>query len=257
LFDPITISVILVFVGLSAGTVGSILGVGGGIIMVPALTIMGLPPTQISITSLFAVTSTSVSSTIEYSRQKRINYRLGLEMAAFSIPGAIIGAFLSEFLSLESFKLYFGILLMLTATYLLYRKSILKENTSRRKSSSQTALVFVLTFGAGITSSLFGVGGGIIYMPAMILILGMTIQHAAPISQFTLIMTSFAGLFTHIYLGHPDYFQALALSIGAFAGGQIGARLSRTAKEAVLRKLLGLILIGTSVKLIFDWLLSM
>ena len=71
------------------------IGVGGGILMTPALTFMGLTPANIVSTSLIAVASTSASSTVEYSKQKRIDYKLGLKMATLSIPGAIIGAFLS------------------------------------------------------------------------------------------------------------------------------------------------------------------
>jgi hypothetical protein len=252
LLDPATTVAILVAIGLGAGTLGSVIGVGGGIIMAPALTFMGLPPTQIASTSLIAVTSTSVSSTMAYSRQKRIDYRLGLEMAAFSIPGAAIGAFLSGYLTSESFKMYFGILLMLTGVYVLYRNSILKESSAPKKSIMLRGGVFAITFGAGIVSSLFGVGGGIIFVPAMLLVLGMTMQRAVPTSQFTLMITSLAGVFTHAYLGHPDYLQAAALSAGAFAGAQIGARMSRSAKEVLLQRLLGLVLIGVSVKFIAD-----
>jgi uncharacterized membrane protein YfcA len=256
LLEPVTTAVILVALGLGAGTLGSMVGVGGGIIIAPVLTFMGLPPTQIASTSLFAVTSTSISSTIEYSRQKKIEYRLGLEMAALSIPGAVIGAFVSESVSLELFKLWFGILLILTGIYVLYRNAILKKNILKKQSIAKRILVFGITFGAGILSSLFGVGGGIIYVPAMLIVLGMTIQRGAPTSQLTLMMTSFAGIFAHSYLGHPDYLQAAALAAGAFAGGQIGARISKSAKETVLTQLLGLVLIAVSVKLIFDWLTS-
>ncbi|MGI0039770.1 MAG: sulfite exporter TauE/SafE family protein, partial [Nitrososphaera sp.] len=96
MLDVATTIAILIAVGLGAGTLGSMLGVGGGIIMVPALAFMGLPPAQIASTSLFAVTSTSVSSTVAYSRQKRIDYRVGIEMAASAIPGAVIGALISS-----------------------------------------------------------------------------------------------------------------------------------------------------------------
>lgn len=96
LLDIITTLAFLIIVGLSAGTLGSMLGVGGGIIMVPALTFLNLPPTQAASTSLIAVMSTSISSTIEYSRQRRIDYALGLEMAACAIPGGVLGAILSE-----------------------------------------------------------------------------------------------------------------------------------------------------------------
>lgn len=256
MFDPITTAIILVAVGLGAGTLGSMLGVGGGILMVPALTFLGLSPVQTASTSLIAVASTSVSSTIEYSRQKRIDYHLGLEMAAFAVPGAVMGAILSEYLSAESFKLYFGILLILTGVYILYKNAILKDATAKKRSMALRAGVFAATFGAGIISSLFGVGGGIIFVPAMLLVLGLTMQRAAPTSQLTLMLTSIAGVVMHAYLLHPDYLQAIALSVGAFAGAQIGARVSRTTKEVLLQRLLGLVLIAVAVKFISDWFAS-
>jgi uncharacterized membrane protein YfcA len=258
LLDPISTILVLVGVGVGAGALGSVLGVGGGIIMVPALTFMGLPPAHVASTSLFAVTSTSVSSTIEYSRQKRIDYRLGIQLAALAIPGAVIGAFLSDYLTEGSFKLAFGILLILTGLYILYRNSILKEGEERtvKRSLHLMAAVFAATFGAGVISSVFGVGGGTIFVPVMLLVLGMTMHRAAPTSQFTLMITSVAGVLTHSFLGHPDYLQALVLSAGAFVGAQLGARLLKSAKDALLQRLLGIVLIGVAVKFILDWFSS-
>ena len=255
MLDPITTIIVLIAVGLGAGTLGSMIGVGGGIIMVPALTFLGLPPAQTASSSLIAVTSTSVSSTIEYSRQKRIDYRLGLTMSAFAVPGAVLGAILSESLSIESFKLYFGILLMLAGIYVLYKNSILKDSAAKKRSMAYAA-VFPATFGAGIIASLFGVGGGIIFVPLMLLVLGLTMQRAVPTSQLTLMTTSIAGIFAHGLLGHPDYLQAAALSTGAFAGAQIGARLSRTTKDVLLQRLLGLALIAVAIELVIDWFTS-
>jgi uncharacterized protein len=246
--------IVLIGVGLGAGTLGSLLGVGGGIIMVPALALLGLSPVQTSSTSLIAVASSSVSSTIEYSKQKRIDYRLGLQMTIFAIPGAVLGAIMSEYLSEESFKLYFGILLIFTGIYLLYRNSILKVASPKKQTMMLRVAAFVATFGAGIVSSMFGVGGGIIFVPVMLIVLGLTMQRAAPTSQFILMMTSVTGVLVHAYLLHPDYVQAFALSIGAFAGAQIGARISRTTKELLLQRLFGLVLIAVAVKFIYDWL---
>lgn len=254
LFDPIVTVVVLITIGLGAGTLGSMLGVGGGIIMVPALTVMGLPPAQIASTSLFAVTSTSVSSTIEYSRQKRIDYRVGMQMAGLAIPGAVIGAVLSDYLSPESFRLYFGVLLMLTGLYILYKNSILREGKdATKKRPLLLSATLGASFGAGVISSLFGVGGGGIFMPIMLLILGMTMHRAAPTSHLILMVSSVAGVLAHVFLGHPDYLQALALSAGAFVGGQIGSRLSKSTRELILHRLLGLVLIGVGAKFIFDW----
>ena len=257
LLDNIITLVFLIGVGLAGGTVGSMLGVGGGVIMVPALTLLSLPPTQVASTSLIAVMSTSLSSTIEYSRQKRIDYTLGLQMAACAIPGGVLGAILSEYLHEDSFKLYFGILLILTGLYLLYKNSILKDHLVKRHSMHlQVAAVLIASFGAGIISSLFGVGGGIVFVPAMLLVLGLGMHKAAPTSQLTLMMTAIGGVFTHSVLGHPDYLQAVALSTGAFAGAQIGARLSLVTKDVLLRRLLAVILIAVAVAFISDGLSS-
>ena len=254
LLDNIAMLTFLLVVGLGAGTLGSMLGVGGGIIMVPALTFLNVPPTQAASTSLIAVMATSISSTIEYSRQKRINYGLGLQMAACAIPGGVLGAVLSEYLLPDTFKLYFGILLILTGLYILYRNSVLKDRHIKRRSLALQVGVFAASFGAGIISSLFGVGGGIIFVPAMLLVLGLTMHRAAPTSQFTLMMTAIAGVFTHSALGHPDYLQAIVLSIGAFVGAQIGARLSRITKDVLLQRLLAAVLMTVAIIFILDGL---
>ena len=254
LLDNIATLTFLLVVGLGAGTLGSMLGVGGGIIMVPALTFLNVPPTQAASTSLIAVMATSISSTIEYSRQKRINYGLGLQMAACAIPGGVLGAVLSEYLLQDTFKLYFGILLVLTGLYILYRNSVLKDRHVKRRSLALQVGVFAASFGAGIISSLFGVGGGIIFVPAMLLVLGLTMYRAAPTSQFTLMMTAIAGVFTHSALGHPDYLQAIVLSIGAFVGAQIGARLSRITKDVLLQRLLAAVLMTVAIIFILDGL---
>ena len=250
----------LFIVGLGAGTLGSIIGIGGGIIITPALTLMGFTPAHIAGTSLIAVTSTSASSTIAYSRQKKIDYSRALKMVIFAIPGSIIGAFISNDISLEFFKLSFAILLMLTGTYILFKNSIMKNsnnsNNKQRKTSISLLICYTGTFIAGIISSLFGVGGGIIFVPIMVLIFQMTMAKAAPTSQLILFITSLIGTFTHILLSNPDYFNALSLAAGAFIGGQIGAILSNYLKENMLQKLLSIFLIAVAIKFMLDVILE-
>ena len=249
--------IFLFLVGLGAGTVGSIVGIGGGIIITPVLTLMGFTPAHIASTSLIAVTSTSASSTIAYSRQKKIEYRIGLKMVIFSIPGSIIGAFISTDISLEFFKLSFAILLMLTGAYILFKNSILKNPNKKPKTSISLLICYTAAFIAGIISSLFGVGGGIIFVPIMVLIFQMTMAKAAPTSQLILFITSLMGTFTYILLAKPDYLNALFLAGGAFIGGQIGAKLSNYIKERTLQKLLSIFLIAVAIKLILDVILEL
>ena len=250
------IIIVLIMIGLGAGTLGSMIGVGGGLFMTPALTFMGFTPAQIASTSLIAVTSTSVSSTIEYSRQKRIDYRIGLKIAALAIPGAIIGAFLTSKISIEYFKIYFAIVLMLIGLYIAYKNSIIKEKPNKKLKLTIPfhILLYIGSFVAGIISSLFGIGGGIIFVPMMIILLRMAMLRAGPTSQLTLLITSLTGMSTHVILGHPDYIDGISLAVGAFIGGQIGARLSPCVKESILQKLLSITLIGVGIKLLFDFI---
>ena len=259
MLDPFILSAVLIIVGLGAGTLGSIIGVGGGFIMTPFQTFMGFAPAQISSTSLFAVTFTGASSTISYAKQKKIYYHVGLKMAAVAIPGAIAGAFISSVISVEFFKIYFGILLMLAGIYIAYSSSFMKERQkgptgNDKKLKLLRPLFYSGAFGAGIISSLFGVGGGIVFVPLLVFVLGMTLTTATPTSQLALLITSFVGTVTHAVLGHPDYFHAASLSAGAIVGGQIGAKISYKVKENLLRKLFSISLIAVAVKFISDFI---
>jgi uncharacterized protein len=250
------LTIILLVVGLAAGTFGSMVGVGGGLLITPVLALMGFSPSNIASTSLIAVTSTGISSTIEYSRQKRIDYVIGLKISALAIPGAVIGASLSSYISFENFKVYLAIVLIFAGLYILYRNSILREKSQEKKpfSKSIRVLFYIVSFFAGLISSLFGIGGGIIFVPLMVLMLGIAMFRAGPNSQLALLITSLAGVFTHVLLGHPNYLDGLLLAIGAFVGGNVGARLSSRVKEGILQKLLSTSLIGVALKLLFDFI---
>jgi len=242
-----------VIIGLIAGILGSIIGVGGGIIISPVLTFIGLTPSQVAGTSLFAVSSTSVSSTIAYARSNKIQYMLGIKMALLSIPGAIIGSYFSTSIDPGYFKVLLAIILMATGIYLMFRKSILNANSFSFESIWVKIFFFSGTFVAGIISSLFGIGGGVMFVPLMIMIVGLTMHLAAPTSQFVLMITSIVGLTAHIILGNPEYLPAILLSVGAFGGAQIGSRLSTKLSERKLTLILGFTFVGIALRLILDF----
>ncbi len=233
-------------ISIIAGILGSLLGLGGGFIIVPALSFMNIAPNQIASTSLFSVLSTSSSSTIAYAKQKRIDYRLGIKLSIFAIPGSILGAYTSDLISLESFKLYFAIILIGTSIYMLIKRD------TRESKKNFIFLAYLASFFAGFISSLFGIGGGVIYMPLMIGLLAMPAKISTATSQFILLISSISGLITHAYLGHPDYIIAIILIIGTFAGAQIGARVSIKIKERLLRTLVALALIAIAVRMILS-----
>ena len=240
----------LIPLGFIAGILGSIIGFGGGTIIVPVLTFVGFPPTLAVGNSLFAAVSNSVASTTMYAKQKRIEYSLGWKLGLMSVPGTILGAIISSDLSPMIFKILLALVLLSSASYILLKRKIEEKPID----VSRMLLIFSAgaSFFSGVIASLFGVGGGIIFVPLMVVVLGLSMKRAAPTSQFILMFTCFSGLIVHSILGHPDYYQALLLSIGAFAGGILGARLSLEIKEKKLKIIVIIVIVAAAIKLIID-----
>lgn len=240
----------LIPLGFAAGVLGSMIGLGGGIIVVPVLTFFGFSPTLAASNSLFAAFSNAAASTISYSRQKRIEYSLGLKLGLLTIPGTILGAYMSSDVTPEIFKILFGFVLIASAGYILLRKKI----ESREKNLSKLMMVFAVgaSFFAGIISAFFGIGGGIIFVPLMVVGMGMAMKKAAPTSQLILLFASFSGVIVHTILGHSDFLQAGLLSLGSFAGGLVGARLSVDINEKFLRILVSVVIVAAAIKMFFD-----
>nr|AAK96106.1 permease [uncultured crenarchaeote 74A4] len=240
----------LIPLGFAAGILGSMIGLGGGIIIVPILTFFGFPPTVAASNRPFAAFSNSVASTISYSKQKRIEYPLGLKLGLIATPGTILGAIISTDAAPDLFKILFGFILIASSVYILLRKQI----ESRDKIISKQLIIFIIgtSFFAGIVSSFFGIGGGIIFVPLMVVGMGMSMKKAAPTSQLILLFASLSGIIVHSILGHPDFLQSGFLAIGSFFGGLVGAKLSLSVKERNLKILISVVLLLAAGKLIFD-----
>ena len=240
----------LIPLGFVAGLLGSMIGLGGGIIVVPVLTFLGFSPSLAASNSLFAAFSNAVASTISYSRQKRIEYSIGLKLGLLAIPGTVLGAYISAAAAPNIFKILFGLVLIASIVYIFSKRKI--ETKQINTSKLVMVLAIFASFFAGIISSFFGIGGGIVFVPLMVAAMGLGMKKAAPTSQFILLFASFSGLVTHSILGHPDFYQSLLLAIGAFAGGIVGARLSLEIKERNLKILVSVVIIAAAIKLFID-----
>ncbi len=236
--------------GFAAGILGSIIGFGGGVIAVPVLIFLGLTPTAAASNSLFAALSNATASTISYSKQKRIEYSLGIKLGLLSTPGTILGAVVSTDVAPDIFKILFGLVLIASAVYIFLRKKL----EAKKKTISKQMIIFVIgaSFFAGIISSFFGIGGGVVFVPLMVVGMGMAMKKAAPTSQMILLFASLSGVIVHSFLGHPDFLQAGFLAIGSFIGGLVGARLSVNIKERYLQILVCVVILIVAAKFFFD-----
>lgn len=240
----------LIPLGFAAGILGSMIGLGGGIIVVPVLTFFGFPPTLAASNSLFAAFSNAVASTISYSRQKRIDFSVGLKLGLLAIPGTILGAIISTDSAPHVFKILFGALLVASSAYIFARKKI--ETGKPHTGAKVMILAIGASFFAGIISSFFGIGGGIVFVPLMVIGMSMSMKIAAPTSQFILLFASISGVIVHSILGHPDFLQAGLLAAGAFAGGILGARLSLEIRERYLQILVATVILAAAIRLFYE-----
>lgn len=236
--------------GFAAGILGSMIGLGGGLVVVPVLTFFGFSPALAASNSLFAAFSNAVASTISYAKQKRIEYSLGLKLGLLSIPGTILGALISDQITPSLFKILFGILLVASSVYIYSKRKI--ESKVYNTSKQVMVLAVAASFFAGIISSLFGIGGGIVFVPLMVIAIGLSMRLAAPTSQLILLFASASGMMVHSILGHPDFYQAFLLAVGAFGGGLVGSRLSVDVEEKKLKILVSAVMVIAAIKLIID-----
>jgi uncharacterized membrane protein YfcA len=125
----------------------------------------------------------------------------------------------------------------------------LKKNTMNY---SKLFLLIFCSFFAGIVSSCFGIGGGIIYVPSLIIIYRFDMNTAAATSQFALLFTSLSGLSMYVYYGYPNYYLGLILAIGSLIGGSIGSKISSNINSNILQKIFSIILIIVSINLLYD-----
>lgn len=226
---------ILPIAGLAAGTIGALIGAGGGFIIV-SLLLYVFPddsPGLITTVSQSVVLLTSLSATTIYVREKRVNYRSSLNIAAGGVIGMALGAFTVEHLSRGYFQIICGVALFTLMLYLLInpvRKQGEARNTAlSNKTISQKFWLFILGLSTGFMGGLLGIGGGIFIVPSLVQLFAFPAHIATATSQFVILITSPAAIAVHATsVPISDYLlRILLLGVGAIIGAQVGARISK------------------------------
>ncbi len=258
----------LVALGLVIGAYGTMIGAGGGFLIVPILLLAwDLPPAQAAGTSLVVVFLNAVAGSIANARHKRIDFRSGLWFAGATLPGAVAGAFLSQYFSGRAFALTFGTMLFLVALLLMWKpvraerslgsegvggtRRILRDSAGNSFSwSFSLPIGMAVSFGIGFLSSALGIGGGIFHVPAMIHMLFFPAVIATATSQFILAFSSLVGGVTHVSLGNVLFGPATLMGIGVVGGAQVGSAISRRIKGALIVRLLSIALFIVAARLL-------
>ncbi len=236
----------LAVLGFIVGTYGTLIGAGGGFVLMPALLLLypDESPEIITSISLAVVFFNALSGSWAYGRMKRIDYKSGLLFAAATIPGAILGAFSTAYVPRRLFNAVLGILMIAASLFLLL-------NVSRKRRESKRNYHFVrnfiekngtayhfsynpiigtgLSFLVGYFSSFLGIGGGIIHVPVLVRILNFPVHVATATSHFILAIMALTGTLVHVLTGTFSHgiHRTAALVIGVLLGAQVGALLSK------------------------------
>ena len=250
--------------GVGIGALGTLIGAGGGWMIVPLL-LLGyhFTPQHAVATSLAVVFLNALSGSVAYMVQGRVLYMMGLAFAAATIPGALLGAWLVQLFSSKWFTVLFGGLLLCVALFLHRGQQLLfvqgrgKEVTTNLQSlrSPVMRLGILISFLVGILSSLFGVGGGIIHVPFLIVVLGIPVHAATATSHFILAITSLTGSLVFLRQGQIQLAAAASMGLGVLIGAQGGAFLSTRMRGEPIRRLLAAALAIFALRLIlrFVW----
>jgi len=258
--------------GVFAGIYGSIIGLGGGAIIVPVLILVFHMDIRHTVAvSLCAVFANAFSGTIAYARQKRIDLRSGLWFAGVAIPGSLLGTLVVPYVPAQTFAVVFGTLFAVVGVFLFLKPSGFADkkgggfpgeprkitdahgHTFKYRVSLERGLPF--SFVAGGLSSLLGIGGGVLHMPAMILWLGFPHHIAVATSHFVIAISAFIGACVFLYQGQVLPLAATCISAGAIIGAQVGAKISRSLSGTLVSRLLAvaLMLIGIRMLLMSWW----
>lgn len=253
-----------VLLGFGVGCIGTLIGAGGGFILLPLLLLLypDKSPEQLTSISLAVVFINSLSGSAAYAKLKRIDYRSGLAFALATLPGAIIGAYTTKYVPRNSFDILLGVLLICIGLFLFLRPNYqtralttreyrvlrkLTDSEGTRYSWSYNMVTGIsISFLVGFLSSLLGIGGGIIHVPVLTALLHFPVPIATATSHFILAIMSLAGTGAHLAQGNLNSTWPVVLSIGAgvVAGAQLGAWIShRTKAERIVRVLAAALLV--------------
>lgn len=250
----------LIPLGLAIGTYGTLIGAGGGFVLVPILLLLyprDEPETVASI-SLAVVFCNAASGSWAYARMKRIDYTAAAVFSLATVPGAALGALTTPYIPRSLFDLMLGVTLLTLCLYLSQHapgedavndsEAPLVSPLAPPMRRRQLWTGAPLSIGVGFVSTLLGIGGGIVHVPLMIRLLCFPVHVATATSHLILTVMCLTGTIVHIFNGefHHGVRRTTALSIGVVAGAQLGARLSaKLHSDWIVRGLaLGLLLLG-------------
>lgn len=245
---------LMFLIAISAGFIGALVGLGGGLIIVPALTLLFHVPIHIAIAaSIVTVIATSISGAHSYVKQEIANVRLGMFLEISTTVGALVGAFLSVMMHGWMLSLIFGVLILYMSV-ITFRSRKTDDTAVADRSGDSGGDRLSRTFGlngvyhdesagveveyeatrvvggslvaslAGLGSGMLGIGGGVVKVAAMNSMMKLPIKVSVATSQFMIGVTAATGAVVYLLAGAVDLYVVVPIALGAMVGARVGSR---------------------------------
>lgn len=271
---PIELTLVLLGVGIVAGALGALLGLGGGFIVVPALTLLLGVNIRLAIgASIVAVIATSSGAAVAYVRDHMANMRVGMLLELATTTGAVTGALLGSVLVPRVLYLVFALVLLQSGVAVARRKPLedrpspppdaLADRLSLHGSYpdqargrvvhyrvARTKVGLALMYVAGTVSGLLGVGSGTLKVPAMDLAMGLPMKASTATSNFMIGVTAAASAGVYFARGDVDPLIAAPVAVGVLGGALMGARLLGGIRPRLLRLVFAVVVLITAANML-------
>ncbi|MEX1281543.1 MAG: sulfite exporter TauE/SafE family protein [Acidimicrobiia bacterium] len=236
-------------VGLAAGVVAGLFGIGGGVIIVPALVmILRLPQLQAAAVSLVAIAVGTVSALVPFIANERVSWTGGLVLAVGAIVGSWVGSHFADRVPERVLAWTFVVVVLVAAVRMLLPGA---SGTATVLDLDVVATLVLLAVGlvAGALAALLGIGGGVIYVPALVILFDLVQQKAQGTSLVAILPAAVIGAIGHARAGRMRWGVAWSVAAGSFLGGFGGALLAQIIPAERLQIAFGVLLVVIAVRL--------
>ncbi len=272
----LTFTLILILAAFLAGLLGSLTGLGGGVVVIPVLTLgFGIDFHYAIGAALIASISTSSGSASAYVREGITNIRLGMFLEIATTIGAVGGAFIAIWMPTNTIAIIFGVVMMMTAI-LQQRRKVDHENVVGSTMAKQLKLYgsyptkegikhyeltnvgrgFSIMLSAGVLSGLLGIGSGVLKVLAMDAAMKVPFKVSTTTSNFMIGVTAVASAVVYLQRGYIDPGIAFPIIVGVLAGSLSGAKLLKHLNVSVLRKIFSVAIILVALNMIYNGIIG-
>jgi uncharacterized membrane protein YfcA len=263
--------ILLAVIGFVGGLFGSMVGLGGGIFMIPALVLfLDVPVHNAIAASLVGVVATSTAAAAAYLRDDLTNLRLGMILETFTAIGAVVGGMVGTYLSKGVLSMVFGVVMLIVAVYMALRQRVIRPPVVETSEAGRlgdtysdraghemvTYRVRRLPAGlaaslvAGVVSGLLGVGGGFLKVPVMVVAMTVPVRAAVATSSFMIGITACVGGLVYLAKGLVDPIVTVPVVLGVMAGALLGSRIAMRIKSSVLTVVLAVVLFALAAQMV-------